>query len=335
MAQEPKDPLAASGKNKGLCGGLHTATLATTDLATYQKFYVDALGMTLEGPLHISSETKELQRKLWKIEERIDWDTYLLHRPEVDELIQIRLMVLDTDTPLIHQSFDCRELGPFSLGFPNGAQEKLDKDLRALGINSMAPLQEGTVERPDGSAYRYIETIYQGPDYLHVVGIERMDGMPQLAPIDPGTKMGGPAYSAMVVDKSDEMMDFLTQVLDLELRADRVWETSEGSALGIEPGVPFRFALVYPKGDNHRHLLFLDYHDKIFIDPGVSPRIPNRGLGMWTFESRDVHAVWDKAKIHGSSIIHEPADYIDPILGEVKVLTLLAPNGFLIEVFQK
>lgn len=329
------DPLAADATAKGLCGGLHTATIATTDLEKYKQFYVEAMGMTLEGPLTISPATLDQQRKLWGIPDSISWKTYRLHRPEVPSLIQIRLLLLDQETPQIHKSYSSREVGPFSLGFPNGDQMQLDAELREKGFTTMAPVQVGTIDRPDGSSYRYIETIYQAPDFLHAVGIERKDGVPPLSPIDTLTKKGGPGYSAMVLDDSDTFLNFLQEVLDLELRADRHWETSEGSALGLKPGVPFRFSLVYAKGVEQNHLLFLDYEDGIFEQIEVAPRIPNRGLGMWTFKTTDIAEIERRAVAAGIEVVQSPMSYQDAILGEAKVMTMIAPNGFLIEVFEQ
>ena len=329
-----KDPLAIVENAAGLCGGLHTATIATVDLEQYRKFYVEAMEMTMEGPLEIDNSIKSQQRKLWGIPEDIDWDTYLLYRPEVPGLIQIRLMVMHTKTPSIHKSYSSREVGPFSLGFPNGDQYQLDKELKDRGFDTMAPIQVGTIELPTGQSYRYIETIYKAPDFIHAVGIERMDGMPPLSPIDENTKKGGPGYSAMVVPESDKMLSFLIDVLDMELRADRIWDASPDGALGIPEGVPFRFALVYAKGTAKNHLLFLDYKDGIFEEIDVAPRIPNRGLGMWTFKTTDIQAVLQRAMTNNVEIISEPTAYSDPVLGEKMVMTMLAPNGFLIEIFQ-
>ncbi|MEM9929259.1 MAG: VOC family protein, partial [Bacteroidota bacterium] len=319
----------------GLCGGLHTATLITDDLDAYKSFYVDALGLTLDGPFTLTEKEEATQRLLWQIPDSITWTTYLLHRPAVPNLIQLRVLVLDQTTPMIHDSYSSREVGPFSLGFPNGNQEELDRSIREKGYGSMAPLQEGTVNRPDGSSYRYIETIYQGPDSLHIVGIERKDGMSQLAPIDTNNLQGGPGYSAMVVEDSDSLLAFLTDVLDLELRADRTWNASPGSALGIPEGTPFRFALVYAKGMNHNHLLFLDYQDDEFIYPAAAPRPPNRGLAMWTFQTTDLNEVIKRAKTFGTPVVSGPTSYRDPLLGTVSAITFLAPNGFLIEVFEQ
>ena len=329
-----KDPLASTAVDAGLCGYLHTATLSTNNLEGIRAFYVKGMGMTLDGPIELSDVQLSTQRKLWDLPEELSYDFYHLYRKEVPSLIQIRVLVFKEEQSYIHQSYKSLELGPFSLGFPNLDQRALDSKLEALGIEAMAPMQEGSIPRPDGSEYRYWESIYKGPDFVHCVGIERGDGVPQLTPCDPISKLGGPGYSAQVLKNSDHFLSFLIDVLDLELRADRTWEASPGSALGIEEGVPFRFALVYAKGTAQNHFLFLDFKESETIDPGVPPRIPNSGLGAWTLETRDINQVKSNAQKFGTKIISGPTEYTSPIFGEASIMSMLAPNGFIIEVFE-
>jgi len=335
IEQKAKDTLAAkTSKEDALTGELHTATITTTTIDSLEHFFVDGMGLTMEK-IEVDAETKSLQRKLWDIPQDIDWETYRFHRPEVAGLMQLRVLVVNQETPSIHKSWNSRELGPFSLGFPNGDQASLDKHIRSLGFGAMENMQGGQIPRGDGTTYGYLETIFKAPEFLHCVGIERQDGVPQLAPINEETKEGGPGYSAMVLKDSDAFLAFLTDVLGLELRADRHWKSSEGGALGIAAGVPFRFSLVYSQGAAKNHLLFLDYEDGKYIEIDVAPKVPNQGLGMWTFETKDIKQIQDKANEKGITIVHAPLSYHDPILGTRTVMTLLAPNGFLVEIFMK
>ena len=335
VSSNTQDPLAAkTNASQGLCSGLHTATLSTMDLDKIKRFYVDGMGMILDGPFELSSEEVQEQNDRWGIPSDRPYKLYHLYRENIPALIQLRVIHLEQPSPSIHASYSSLELGPFSLGFPNLNQKKLDKKLRDLGIQAMADMQEGTIPRPDGTTYRYWETIFKGPDFLHVVGIERGDGMAQLAPCDSLTQLGGPGYSAQVLKDSDKDLAFYTEVLDMELRADRQWDTSPGSALGLEEGIPFRFALVYAKGSAHNHLLFLDFFETEMIDPGVQPKVPNLGLGMWTFSTTDIDEVKRRAESQEVRIISDIHSIKDSILGDCKILTMLAPNGFLIEIFQ-
>jgi catechol 2,3-dioxygenase-like lactoylglutathione lyase family enzyme len=331
------DPLEAkSSPDSALCEQLHTVTLCTSDLENTRLFYEKGMGMTLNGPIKVSKKVKKMQRKLWDVPKDIDWQLYILSRPAVPKLIQIRLLVLNKKTPYIHESYDSRELGSFSIGFPNAMEEKLDAKLHDMGFKSMAPLQAALLQRPDGSKYRYMETIYQAPDFVHCVGIERGDGMTQLSPEDPVTKLGGPGYSAQVISgESDKNLAFYTDVLGLELRSDRQWKSGKGSALGIEEGIPFRFSLVYAKGANFGHCLFLDFKEGRPIPLKVAPKVPNRGLGMWTFPTKNIAKVYQNALAKGTTVVLPPTALKTPELGKAKVMTLLAPNGFLIEIFEK
>ncbi len=332
--EKSNDSLAPKTGRKGITGQLHTVTLCTQNIDAIESFYVGGLGMEMEGPIDLSTALKEKQRALWGISDTIDYDFYHLSRPSVKGLVHIRVLHILSDVPSIHNSYDSRELGPFSLGFPNGDQKSLDLSLREKGIRAMAPMQGGEIPRPDGTTYPYWETIFKGPDYLHVVGIERGGGMPPLAPIDTKTNLGGPGYSAQVIKSSDHELAFYTDVLGLELRADRHWITSPGSALGIGEGVPYRFSLIYAYGSSHNHLLFLDYEDGIYTDTGVTPRVPNLGLGMWTFPTSDLDIIMNNARSFGSEVIQNRSSMECPILGKVECGSLLAPNGFLIELYE-
>ncbi len=317
---------------EGRCHQLHTATLCSSDLETIKRFYADAMDLKIEGPFDISQSQKAQQKKLWGIPPIIDYDYYKLWRPAVPSLINIRFLHLKDKTPHIHKSYSSRELGPFSLGFPNGDINKLDKRIKEKGFGQMADMQTDEVTR-DGKTYPYYETIYQGPDFLHCVGLQRGNGMPQVSPIDEETKLGGPGYSAYVTNDSDTELKFYQDILDLEIRFDWVWETSSGSALGIEEGVPFRFVSLYAKGSNQNHLLFLDYKDGKFEEIDVAPRIPNQGLGMWSFQTNDIVKVHKLAIENNVQNIVSPISVVDPILGHCKTMSFHTPSGFLIEIF--
>jgi len=139
---------------EGLCNYLHTATLCSTNLGDTKKFYVEGMGMEIEGPFDLSDEEKKSQRDLWDIPTEIDYDYYLMHRASVPSLVKIRFLHLKQKTPHIHHSYSCRELGSFSLGFPNGDVLATDKRIEDLGFGRMAAMQTGEVTR-DGKTFPY------------------------------------------------------------------------------------------------------------------------------------------------------------------------------------
>lgn len=314
---------------------LHTVTITTNSLEESLLFYREGMGLSVTGPYDSDNKVISIQRKLWDIPEEINWELYLLNRNEVAQTIQVRLLVLDRPTPSIHRSWNALELGPFSLGFPNKDQEALDKKIRQLGFGSLNKLESYQVPRPDKSLYSIDETIFNAPDFVHGVGIHRGGLMRQLGPVSSANGLGGPAYSAQMVENSDEMLAFFIDVLGLELRSDRIWESagSEG-ALNVPDGTVFRFSIVYAKGAKTGHLLFVHYQNVDAIDNGITPRLPNRGIGAWSFPVTDLDQVIKNAKTSKVQILQEPISYDSPALGNARVATLLAPNGFLIELFE-
>lgn len=335
FAGVPEDPLAPRTKAEdALTHQLHTATLVVADLEETRRFYSQGLGLTLTGPIEVDDATREIQRALWGIPEDLGWQLYMMRRG-VEQTVQVRVLVLDRETPRVHTTWDAREPGPFSLGFPAAELEPWDTALREMGFASMNPMSKYQVPRADGSKYGMHETIWKAPDFMHAVTLSRRDGMPQLGPIDPETGRGGPVYSAQSITDSDQVLAFYTEVLGMELRSDREWK-SHGSkgALAVPDGTVFRFSIVYALGASHGHLLFIDFRDGALPASGVAPRPPNRGLVAWTFPVRDLGEVERRAKAAGAPIVGGPVAYDSPSLGRHRALTVLAPNGFLIELFE-
>ena len=326
---------AGSGENAPI-RQLHTVTLCTADMDAIRAFYVDAMGLRPRGPLTVAEEVRAAQRELWGIPEDLGWELHVLDRPDVPGTIQIRVLALDRETPLIHTSWEPTEPGPFSLGFPTEDLETWDPELRERGYQSLMPLSRYQIPRPDGTTYGIHETIFNAPDLVHAVAISRRDGMPQLGPVDPATGRGGPIYSAQIIERSDEVLSFYVDVLGLELRSDRQFKSSGSKgALGVPDGTEFRFSIVYAEGARFGHLLFLDFRGRLGVPrPDVAPRPPNRGLAMWSFPVRDLAEMEARIRDAGIEPFAGPVELESPSLGRHRALTVLDPGGFMVELFE-
>ncbi len=315
-----------------LTGYIHTATLCTEDLEAYRHFYGKVMKMQLDS-IALTPTEKEQQRRFWHIPEDLDYDLYHCYRPTVPSLIQLRILHVKRPTPHIHNSYSSYELGTFSLGFPTSNAKAMDKRMQEYKVGAMAPMQLGDIVRANGDKGQYLETIYQGPDFLHCVGIERVN-YPQLAPCDPNDGFCGPGYSAFVAKDSDAEVAFFTEVLGHYVLFDSVWEAAEGGALGVNPGTPFRFCGIYAPEAKQNHYLLLDFKDGNMIDTGVQSCIPNQGLGMYSFQTSDIEEVVKRAKENKIKIV-SPVQYVsDYILGDGQACLLESPNGMYIELFQ-
>jgi catechol 2,3-dioxygenase-like lactoylglutathione lyase family enzyme len=232
----------------------------------------------------------------------------------------LRVMLFSRPVPAIHRSWNSLELGPFSLGFPNTRQPQLDSLIRKLGFGAQAPMNVYPVPAADGSRYTISETIFNGPDFVKGVGVMRGDGVSQLSPTGPDG-LGGPGYSAQVVADADAMLRFYVDALGLEIRSDRVWTTS--GALGVPAGTQYRFLTVYAKGASWGHILFIQYKNQ-----------SNRGIGAWTFRCRDVPEVYRRLLAAGYVVLQKPTPINSVYYGNRLVMSVLAPNGFLVELIQ-
>ncbi len=325
--------MTPSGISEGaVTGYLHTATLCTADLDQYRHFYGKIMNMKIDGPIKLSAKEKSDQHSLWHIPENIDYDLYHCYRSSVPSLIQLRIIHLKTATPFIHQSYSAYELGSFSLGFPTSDAHWFHDRLEKFGVKAMAPMQIGDIIRADGVPGQYIETIYQGPDYLHCVGIERV-GISQLAPCD-DKGFGGPGYSALVVKDAEAEISFYTHVLGHSILLDEVWETAEGSALGIPGGVPYRFTSIWPEGANQNYVIILEFKDGGAIDNGIPSHIPNQGLGMYTYQTKNINMAVERSNKNGNILLSAVRDVNDSILGKGKACVLQSPSGFYFEIFE-
>ena len=316
-----------------LVGYLNTTTHCTIDLEGYRHFYGEIMKMKFDGPIDISAERKKEMKAFWRIDQDIDFDLYHSYRESVPSLINLRILHLKQETPSIHHSYNSYELGSFSLGFPTTDAHGFHQRMKDYNVQQMAPMQVGDIVRADGKPGQYIETIYQGPDYLHCVGIERVNYLP-LAPCDPVDGFGGPGYSALVVGDAEAEIRFYTEVFDHYTQLDAVWQTAEGSALGTGSGVPYRFTSFYAQSAEQNHIIMLEFQDGNAIDTGVKSRPPNQGLGMYSFYTSNLNEVVKRAEVMNIRMLSEPKYVDDEILGSGEAALFEAPSGIYIEVKQ-
>jgi catechol 2,3-dioxygenase-like lactoylglutathione lyase family enzyme len=328
----PVDPLAPkTSAESAAIGPLYAITLSTSDLAGVLKLYRDGLGMRVRGPIPAAAD---VERPLWGLAPSGTWEMYLLDRPAAPGAALVRVLVFPGSGETIRATWNPQEPGPFTIGFPTADLPALDARLRRMGYESLAPMERSRIPRPDGSTYGLLESVFRGPDRVHVVLVSRQDGMPQLGPVDPATGHGGPAYSAQVVTDSDAVIAFYCQVLGLELRSDREWKSGERSAIGLPAGTPFRLALLYAPGATSGQLLLMDFRDRTAAPSGVAPRPPSRGIGIYTFPVKRLDDTAAQVRAAGAPVVHGPVTYDGGGLGLHRAMTVRAPNGVLVELVE-
>lgn len=319
-----------------LCGPVEIVTICTNQPDSLSRFFERGWGLRKSGPFSLSYREKKKLAKHWLLPANTNFQLMYFDRPAATGTMLLRIIILEQNSPLTRSDYGPAENGPFTIGFPNARQEEVHDKMLSLGYTTLAPMQAALLSKPDGSKYKYLETIYKGPEWMHAVGIERGNGMPQLSNIDSLTGMGGPGYSAMnVTGMSDTMIAFLTNILGYELRRDQVWTTGNGSALGLPAGIPFRFVIAYAKGATSGHLLLMDFKKNQPIPSAHLPHLPNRGIGMYSVATDHLEEVLTRAIQAGIRVISPPQLCREPLKGSYKSMLLLAPNQVYFEVIER
>jgi catechol 2,3-dioxygenase-like lactoylglutathione lyase family enzyme len=312
----------------------HTFTVATNSLAESLLFYEQGWGLRVKGPLALSPDTVATQRRLWNLPADLGWATYLLHRDGVDYAAQLRLLVLDRTMPAFRSHWSATTLGPYTLGFPNRRQEAVDRELRELGFGALNALERTGFTAPDGRRYDIVETVHTGPDFVLGVGVARGPGEPGITPLNTDG-MGGPGYSMMIVDDVEPMVRFMTEVIGYRVRTRKVWQsTGRKGALNLPDGTEFDFAQLAPHGDWPGFLVFIAFRNLAAAPPVVPPRLPNRGLVLYSIPVTDLDAALGRARGLGLASIIEPLPLTVPGMGGTRYATVLAPNGTMFELFE-
>jgi ABC-type lipoprotein export system ATPase subunit/catechol 2,3-dioxygenase-like lactoylglutathione lyase family enzyme len=249
-------------------------------------------------------------------------------RPSLPDAIRVLILVPDADTPVMRRSHDREETGPYALGFAMSDVRAVDPRIVALGFRRTLPaVNEYPLQRRDGTEYPVIEASYEIADNTRLVLMQRGGGMRATGSIDPATGLGGPSYSSLIVEDAAAMERFFTGVLDLERRTSREWTV-------FSPR--FRYVTLHAKGAHTGNLGLVEYElaDRK-PSTGVAPRPPNRGLAAWSFPVRNLDAVLARAAAQRVTRVAGPMKIDDPRFGEVEIATVLAPNGLLVELFER
>lgn len=326
LPNDPMEPIASA--EGALTGPLSGALLVTRDLAMLRRAYVDGVGLTLEGPLPQSRGVIAAQRKLWQMPGDLRWQVYRLTRPSLPTAIRVLVIVPDRDTPVIRSSYEREQTGPYALGFAMRDVRAVDARVVALGLKRTLPaVNEYPLQLRDGTPYPVTEASYEIGDFNRLVILGRGNGLNQTGATEPGTGLGGPSYSSLIVEDAAAMETFFTEVLDLERRTSREWSI-------FQPR--FRYITLHGRGARTGNLGLVEYQaaDRK-RGTGVAPRPPNRGLAGWSFEVTSLDTVLARANARGLRPLTPPVRIIDPRFGAVRMTTLLAPNGLLIELYQR
>ncbi len=336
-AQTANDPLAARGDAASAAvSGLVAITHVTADPAACARFYRELMGMT-EAParVHHGGRRADLAALLG-LRGAHSWTEQVYERPDVPGAPFVRVIAIDPPGAAIRPGMAALRDGSLSVGFALRDMELGVARGRQLGIETTRGIVSLPFRRRDGSTYLAHETHFRAPDDVYGLGVGRPPDLVPVAPIAPGANAGGPAYSAQVANHGDAVWGFYRDVLGFEIRRDvdlPYGEALDGALIGVRSGSVMRFLQLFAPGTETAYLVFLDFRDA-GLPALVPPRPPQRGVAAWTFRVRDLAATLERARHAGAPLFCLPRELDHPLCGAARAASLLAPNGFLVELLE-
>ncbi len=328
---QPRDPMEpASDPASAFASPLRVVTVTTGDPLAMRRLLQDAFAL-LPATSAVTGGEAEALAAHWGLppSKRLDVITY--SRPDLPAAAAVRVVAVPPSTPSSRPGYGATFPGGLGVGFPVSGLAERETIIAAHGFRSAAGVMAMQFPRADGSLYKVEEGIYEGPDDVLLLGVDRHDQR-AIGPIDPALRIGGPAYSSLITGDADAIAPLLGGVLGYERRREFVFE-SRGPAGGLQvpPGTKYRFQQWFAPGASTGYLVVMDPEDA--FQPAPAPLGPaSRGISMWSFEVPDLDAALDRAEAAGVAILRRPATITLPEGHRVRSLVLATPDGFPVEL---
>ena len=224
-------------------------------------------------------------------------------------------------------------VGGATVSFPIADLRAHEQRMSALGVESTMGVKELEFTSPEGETYVSAEIVYKAPDNVFVMGVTRPDVFIPVGPMDASTGIGGPAYSARCVARTDATIAFFSDVLGYEVRRDMVIVVDGSSAINLPEGTEERFVQAFAPGASTGYAIFMD-HGAATMSAVDQYGPPNRGIVMWSFATDDLDEVLRRATDTGAVVLKESGAWASPFLAAGRSLLLRDPDGFPIEIFE-
>lgn len=324
------DPLTPkSSVDDAITSPLKAVTLVSNNVWSTTNFFEKGMGMSCKGqtlgPAHA---------QLWGLESAEDWELAACESNVRDgKAAEVHLLTSAKAGPETRSDFNVTRNGLLSLGFALSDIRAHAESLKNLNVISVDGVT--TIDLPTGAGgiYTVEEIHYRGPVHSYILGISRPKGFDQIAPIDPKSGVGGPAYTAVIADDPDAFINFMKNVMGYEARRDIEFTSSGpgGGLVGIAKGTKMRFAQLFSPGSTSGYVIVLGVGDA--RKPATAePRPPNQGLTMLSFDTDEYDEVVSRVKAAGmSNLISLP---VGNGLSQ-RTSTFEAPNGVLIQLIEK
>lgn len=327
--------VAKSQSAEARVGPLHTITFVTSSEASIKTLLCDGMEMSSSDWYVPPIDKKAELDAYFGFSESDNWKVCSFFRTDDGANIQVRVIVIEAETPRIRPKAEGAFLGGLSIGFPLRNSDAREEKLRALGFPSVVGVKKMEFCSPEGEKYVSEEVHFVGPENLYALAVKRPDAFVPVGPLSEKADIGAPAYSAQCVKDCDAAIAFYRDVLGYEIRRDMTMKVGEKSGLKLRKGSDERFVQAFAPGSSSGYLVFLDHHqDRKLGDKLDNFGPPHRGLTMWSFPCKDIVDIDARAQCAGVKVLKPIAKNFSPFLPDSTSILLEDPNGFPIEIFQ-
>lgn len=321
-----------SRSEDAIVGQLHTVTYVTSDKISLEKAFREGYGLDSSDWFLPSDEEYASLNPYFGFSDSDTWEACAFFKKSAGANAQVRVIHVHNETPRVRPELDGFFTGGVTLSFPMENLVTHEKMMAGIGMKSTMGIKEMEFVGATGEVYVSAEVVYPAPENVYLLGVKRPDIFVPVGPIDPSTGIGGVAYSARCAAETDEIIEFLKNVLGYEIRRDVVFPIGAESALLLPEGANERFVQAFAPGSQTGYLVFLDHEEHNRISPAPTLGPPSRGIVMWSFTANNLDEVHERALAAGTEILSDPGETRSPFLPETRTLLLKDPGGFPIEI---
>ena len=289
-----------------LCGALRVITICTHHFASTKRYNNKILKLPHEGPISLDDSDSKRLKSLWGIEDSMDFEYHVFASRILEEGLQIRVLHMNQEISSIYESHHPRNIGVHSIVFHSTNWNKINSKIKEKGVRKVKGLK-----RLDEAEVKNERTKILGPSQLFY---EVVSDDKDFIEIEINS------------DAFDQERKFFSKVLGHPHFKISNYELNE-------VGVQYHTVSSSIKDDTA--INFIEFEDNFYKEVNEPPRIPNEGIGMLSFETKDIGEVLARCHAHQFQVYRTPRKVNDPIYGEAISMTILAPTGMLIEVYNK
>lgn len=304
--------------------GMDSVFTSVSNLEDALAFYRDIVGMKV-----VADETLEADQiqQLWNLSRGTEARAVFLKIEQCSTLVEV-IEFRPNSGRVIKQGAEALYYGLYDIAFRVSSMDAIYRDLVEKGFKFLTPpIQYQPVFTP----FPVKQVFFLGPGNAPHTLMERMTSQEQ----ESQGYFTGLVDSAQIVENMDDAIKFYVDILGLDLMTQAtVPEGLLEELLELPPGTRLKLAFINRKDTNalQAEILQLSVKGKSLA---AIARPPNLGLFMMSFEVDALSSLMETFNREGIAILSGPVELQTKVHGKMRAITVEAPGGTMIELFER